>query len=103
MKVSFFLLKFPLSSETFVLNQITAFVDMGHEVEIVALQKGDTQHTHAAWEKYGLAAKTRWLQDEPQGRLAKLRYGHVKRCRGCIGRRPGKRSILPAMAMNHAI
>lgn len=59
MKVSFFLLKFPLSSETFVLNQITAFIDMGHEVEIVALQKGDTQHTHAAWEKYGLAAKTR--------------------------------------------
>lgn len=27
MKVSFFLLKFPLSSETFVLNQITAFID----------------------------------------------------------------------------
>ncbi|PND92733.1 colanic acid biosynthesis glycosyl transferase, partial [Escherichia coli] len=25
MKVGFFLLKFPLSSETFVLNQITAF------------------------------------------------------------------------------
>ncbi|KJU35473.1 colanic acid biosynthesis glycosyltransferase WcaL, partial [Salmonella enterica subsp. enterica serovar Heidelberg str. 86-0255] len=36
-----------------MLNQITAFIDMGHEVEIVALQKGDTQHTHAAWEKYG--------------------------------------------------
>ncbi len=31
-----------------MLNQITAFIDMGHEVEIVALQKGDTQHTHAA-------------------------------------------------------
>lgn len=42
MKVGFFLLKFPLSSETFVLNQITAFIDMGFEVEIVALQKGDT-------------------------------------------------------------
>lgn len=39
MKVGFFLLKFPLSSETFVLNQITAFIDMGFEVEIVALQK----------------------------------------------------------------
>lgn len=49
MKVGFFLLKFPLSSETFVLNQITAFIDMGFEVEIVALQKGDTQNTHAAW------------------------------------------------------
>lgn len=41
MKVGFFLLKFPLSSETFVLNQITAFIDMGFEVEIVALQKGE--------------------------------------------------------------
>ena len=39
MKVGFFLLKFPLSSETFVLNQITAFIDMGFEVEIIALQK----------------------------------------------------------------
>lgn len=103
MKVSFFLLKFPLSSETFVLNQITAFIDMDHEVEIVALQKGDTQHTHAAWEKYGLAAKTRWLQDEPQGRWRNCATGHVKRCRGCIGRQPGKRSTLPATAMNHAI
>ncbi|RSC60270.1 colanic acid biosynthesis glycosyltransferase WcaL [Citrobacter amalonaticus] len=82
MKVSFFLLKFPLSSETFVLNQITAFIDMGFDVEIVALQKGDTQNTHAAWEKYGLAARTRWLQDEPQGRLAKLRTRAVKTLSG---------------------
>ena len=58
MKVGFFLLKFPLSSETFVLNQITAFIDMGFEVEIVALQKGDTQNTHAAWTKYNLAARS---------------------------------------------
>lgn len=74
MKVGFFLLKFPLSSETFVLNQITAFIDMGYEVEIVALQKGDTQNTHAAWTQYGLEAKTRWLQDEPPGKLNKLRH-----------------------------
>ena len=67
MKVGFFLLKFPLSSETFVLNQITAFIDMGYDVEIIALQKGDTQNTHAAWTQYGLEAKTRWLQDEPRG------------------------------------
>ncbi|POT59595.1 colanic acid biosynthesis glycosyltransferase WcaL [Citrobacter amalonaticus] len=78
MKVSFFLLKFPLSSETFVLNQITAFIDMGFEVEIIALQKGDLHHTHASWTKYGLEAKTRWLQDEPSGRLAKLRHRAVK-------------------------
>ncbi|WP_312946074.1 colanic acid biosynthesis glycosyltransferase WcaL [Superficieibacter sp.] len=74
MKVGFFLLKFPLSSETFVLNQIVAFIDMGYEVEIVALQKGDLQNTHPAFHEYRLAEKTRWLQDEPQGRLAKLRH-----------------------------
>ena len=82
MKAGFFLLKFPLSSETFVLNQITAFIDMGFEVEIVALQKGDTQNTHAAWTKYNLAARTRWLQDEPQGKVAKLRHRASQTLRG---------------------
>ncbi|ELT9962574.1 TPA: colanic acid biosynthesis glycosyltransferase WcaL [Escherichia coli] len=82
MKVGFFLLKFPLSSETFVLNQITAFIDMGFEVEIVALQKGDTQNTHAAWTKYNLAARTRWLQDEPTGKVAKLRHRAGQTLRG---------------------
>ena len=82
MKVGFFLLKFPLSSETFVLNQITAFIDMGFEVEIVALQEGDTQNTHAAWTKYNLAARTRWLQDEPQGKVAKLRHRASQTLRG---------------------
>ena len=82
MKVGFFLLKFPLSSETFVLNQITAFIDMGFEVEIVALQKGDTQTTHAAWTKYNLAARTRWLQDEPTGKVAKLRHRASQTLRG---------------------
>ncbi|MXE58463.1 colanic acid biosynthesis glycosyltransferase WcaL [Escherichia coli] len=82
MKVGFFLLKFPLSSETFVLNQITAFIDMGFEVEIVALQKGDTQNTHAAWTKYNLAARTRWLQDEPTGKVVKLRHRASQTLRG---------------------
>ncbi|HAO3404465.1 TPA: colanic acid biosynthesis glycosyltransferase WcaL [Escherichia coli] len=82
MKVGFFLLKFPLSSETFVLNQITAFIDMGFEVEIVALQKGDTQNTHAAWTKYNLAARTRWLQNEPAGKVAKLRHRASQTLRG---------------------
>ena len=82
MKVGFFLLKFPLSSETFVLNQITAFIDMGFEVEIVALPKGHTQNTHAAWTKYNLAARTRWLQDEPAGKVAKLRHRASQTLRG---------------------
>lgn len=52
MKVSFFLLKFPVASETFVLNQIVGFINMGYEVEIVSLQKGDLKNTHAAYTEY---------------------------------------------------
>jgi colanic acid/amylovoran biosynthesis glycosyltransferase len=74
MKVGFFLLKFPLSSETFVLNQIVAFINMGFEVEIVALHKGDMNNTHAAYSEYKLAEKTHWLLAEPEGKLAKLGY-----------------------------
>ncbi|KDZ77276.1 putative colanic acid biosynthesis glycosyltransferase wcaL [Escherichia coli 3-073-06_S4_C2] len=97
MKVGFFLLKFPLSSETFVLNQITAFIDMGFEVEIVALQKGDTQNTHAAWTKYNLAARTRWLQDEPTGKGANLPPEPVRPCAAFIVKIPGRRSTSNAM------
>ena len=98
MKVGFFLLKFPLSSETFVLNQITAFIDMGFEVEIIALQKGDTQNTHAAWMKYNLAARTRWLQDEPTGKVAKLRHRASQTLR--IVKIPGRRSTSNAMVLS---
>ncbi|UDJ84199.1 colanic acid biosynthesis glycosyltransferase WcaL [Kosakonia oryzae] len=82
MKVSFFLLKFPLSSETFVLNQIVAFINMGFEVEIIALQKGDMNNTHAAYTEYRLAEKTRWLLSEPEGRMAKLGYRAQAMARG---------------------
>lgn len=74
MKIGFFLLKFPLSSETFVLNQITAFIDMGYEVEIVAMHKGDLENTHASFNTYQLGDKTRWLLTEPDGKLAKLKF-----------------------------
>lgn len=66
MKVGFFLLKFPLSSETFVLNQITAFIDMGFEVEIVALQKAT--HKTPTW--HGLNTT---LPPEPAGYRTNLR------------------------------
>ncbi len=95
MKVSFFLLKFPLSSETFVLNQIVAFINMGFEVEIVALHKGDMSNTHAAYTEYRLAEKTHWLLAEPQGKMAKLGYRAQ-----AIGRGIWKASTWKAMNMS---
>lgn len=73
-KVSFFLLKFPLSSETFVLNQIVEFIKMGYEVNIIALQKGDLVHTHEKFTRYKLADRTSWIQTEPDSKLAKILY-----------------------------
>lgn len=84
MKVGFFLLKFPVASETFVLNQIVAFIEMGYEVEIIALRKGDLTHTHAAFKDYRLAEKTVWLLDEPQGKAARLRSRAVNTLRGSL-------------------
>lgn len=84
MKVGFFLLKFPVASETFVLNQIVAFIDMGYEVEIVAIHKGDLTNTHAAFTDYNLAAKTTWLMDEPAGKVAKLGSRVLNTLRGSL-------------------
>lgn len=84
MKVGFFLLKFPVASETFVLNQIVAFINMGYEVEIVAVQKGDMTNTHAAFKEYNLAAKTTWLMDEPEGKVAKLQSRALNTLRGSL-------------------
>ncbi|RKQ40745.1 colanic acid biosynthesis glycosyltransferase WcaL [Enterobacter sp. R1(2018)] len=84
MKVGFFLLKFPVASETFVLNQIVAFIDMGYEVEIVAIQKGDLTNTHAAFNEYHLAEKTTWLMDEPEGKVAKLQSRALNTLRGAL-------------------
>jgi colanic acid/amylovoran biosynthesis glycosyltransferase len=85
MKVSFFLLRFPVASETFVLNQIAAFIDMGYEVEIVAIHKGDMTNTHAVFDHYQLGEKTTWLLDEPNGKLAKLKSRALNTLRA-IGR-----------------
>ena len=90
MKVGFFLLKFPVASETFVLNQITAFIDMGYEVEIVAIQKGDLTHTHAAFKEYKLDEKTTWLMDEPAGKVAKLQSRALNTLRGSLRPRTWK-------------
>ncbi len=62
MKVGFFLLKFPLSSETFVLNQITAFIDMGFEGgDCRAAKRRHTKHPRGNGQNITLAARTRWF------------------------------------------
>lgn len=64
MKLTFFTMRFPVASETFVLNQVTHFIDAGYDVEIISVFPGDLVNRHAAFDDYGLAAKTHYLLPE---------------------------------------
>ena len=58
MRVAFILVRFPLLSETFILNQIVGVIDRGHEVDIYTYKLGDTSNMHPAVEKYRLLDRT---------------------------------------------
>ncbi|OON39703.1 colanic acid biosynthesis glycosyltransferase WcaL [Izhakiella australiensis] len=64
MKLTFFTMRFPVSSETFVLNQVTHFIDIGYEVEIISVFPGDLVNRHGAFDRYNLAEKTHYLLPE---------------------------------------
>lgn len=64
MKLTFFTMRFPVASETFVLNQVTHFIDAGYDVEIISVFPGDLINRHAAFDEYNLAAKTHYLLPE---------------------------------------
>ncbi|CAO96377.1 glycosyltransferase [Erwinia tasmaniensis] len=73
MKLTFFTMQFPVSSETFVLNQVTHFIDIGYDVEIISVFPGDLVKRHAAFDRYNLAAKTHYLlPEEKAGKFGKL-------------------------------
>lgn len=74
MKLTFFTMRFPVSSETFVLNQVTYFIDIGYDVEIISVFPGDLVNRHGAFDRYNLAAKTHYLlPDEKVSNSDKLK------------------------------
>lgn len=46
--------QFPVVSKTFILNQVTGFIDAGHEVTILARPPENPGMVHPAYEEYGL-------------------------------------------------
>lgn len=77
MKIVFFCMKFPLSSETFVLNQIVSFIEMGHDVEVVSVFPGDLQKTHESFDKYNLINKTTYLMPSEDGTKIQRMLGRL--------------------------
>ena len=64
--------KFPVLSETFILNQITGMIDRGHEVEIFG-NIGDKKNIHhPEIQNYNLLDKTYFFPDIPANFLFRL-------------------------------
>ncbi|MEO1761671.1 MAG: glycosyltransferase [Cyanobacteria bacterium J06629_18] len=71
MKIAFIVDRFPLLSETFVINQITGLIERGHEVHIYGRKTNDNK-LHPDVEKYKLIERTHYLHEIPKNYLGRL-------------------------------
>ena len=71
LRIAMFVNEFPALSETFVLNQITGLLDLGHEVTVLATQPRHEKGAHADVMRYRLAERLQY-RDMPQSRWARL-------------------------------
>jgi len=71
MNIAIIVKNFPGLSETFILDQITGLIDLGHHVEIFALNEPDKENLHQEVGKYKLLEKTHFFRI-PKSILKKL-------------------------------
>lgn len=69
MRIAYILPVFPALSETFILNQITGLMDLGHDIDIYSLMEPAYEPIHADVVKYGLIQKTCYLKIAPENYL----------------------------------
>ncbi len=63
LNIAFMIDGFPVISETFILNQITGLIDLGHHVEIFPRYKTDPEVIHADILQYKLLDKTHYIDE----------------------------------------
>ena len=68
MKIAFLVGKFPVLSESFILNQIAGLLDRGHEVDIYALDgpADITSKVHPIVKEYNLIERTYYSPTPPE-------------------------------------
>ncbi len=66
MKIAFIANQFPVLSATFILNQITGLIDLGHDVRVIAYTDPREPKVHPDIEKYNLLARTRYIPRRPK-------------------------------------
>lgn len=60
LRIAVFAYEFPALSETFVLNQVTGLLDLGHDVTVFAERPRDEPQVHGDVERYGLWSRIRY-------------------------------------------
>lgn len=94
MKIAFLVGRFPVISETFILNQITGLIDAGHQVNIFARARPGGGQAHGEVESYGLLERTRYFH-VPGGRVE--RVVGAARVLARMVRQGMARAMLPAL------
>lgn len=72
MKIAFIVGAFPALSETFILNQITGLIDLGHEIDIYSTTVPDQGKIHPDVTKYNLLDCTYYFENMPDNKLKRL-------------------------------
>jgi colanic acid/amylovoran biosynthesis glycosyltransferase len=84
MTIIFVVDAFPIISETFILNQITGLMDMGHEVLIFSAHRSDESSCHSDVRRYELLKRTYYHNEMPSSKFKRIiwalfmiiTYGH---------------------------
>jgi len=66
LRIAFLVDSFPSLSETFILNQITGLIDLGHDVEIFAAQRGSLDVVQEEVRSYHLLDRTHYHNEVPE-------------------------------------
>jgi colanic acid/amylovoran biosynthesis glycosyltransferase len=71
-KIAIVVDSFPSLSETFILNQITGLIDLGHRIEIFAGSRPNDSRMHQEVEQYNLLEHTHYMHSRPVSKLKRL-------------------------------
>lgn len=66
LRIAMFVGSFPVVSETFILQQITGLMDLGHTVDIYADTRADAAATHPEVTAYGLQHRVTYMDMPPE-------------------------------------
>lgn len=75
MRIAILVRRFPVLSETFILNQITGLIERGHDVDVLAECPGDTSVVHEDVGTYSLQERTRYSGPVPGNYAARVAKG----------------------------